>query len=395
MDVLNDTGCAVLNTATGYGIEAEPDALDWRILTAALCGTNVFYGGVLTMHAGGTKIDVTAGRGQIDGVEVSWAASTNTLTPTAADATNPRIDIVTVDSSGTIAIVNGTAAAQACAPALTYNTFGTLARIVLGAFYTIGDGATTFTTAANLVDKRALSRNRPAGSGWCCDDNTWTVTTTGTAGTASASTSTNGALGTSAVFTVSSATDYSRRYRKGTRLRWYESGSEKFGTVKSVSFSASTTTVTLFANSTHQMTIGAIDTGAVFYSHEVAPEGYPTWWTFNASYGGMSSTGYNTAFYRFAVVGNQIFVHHVSGGDFTSNATTKTVDAPATCLTLTGNPGSPMHFATKDNGTILTTPGYARIVTNTATIDMFKDQSAAAWTNSGAWRGDFHFWYEF
>lgn len=76
--------------------------------------------------------------------------------PSDADATNPRIDLICCNSSGTVSVLAGTAAAVPCLPAITVDGSGFLTLAVLGAVY-IPANATTL-AAANIIDKRVLLR---------------------------------------------------------------------------------------------------------------------------------------------------------------------------------------------------------------------------------------------
>lgn len=74
----------------------------------------------LLVEANGTPdmaVDVSAGVVRQGGVTKYVALSAN-LALTAADATNPRIDLIVVNSSGVVAKVDGTAAASPVAPDL-------------------------------------------------------------------------------------------------------------------------------------------------------------------------------------------------------------------------------------------------------------------------------------
>lgn len=90
----------------------------------ATAGDAVVSGAVVDegTNAADMAIRVTAGvlRKQSDGSEVTIAAATPSVT--AADATNPRIDNVVTNLSGTVSIVAGTPAATPAAPAVAAGT---------------------------------------------------------------------------------------------------------------------------------------------------------------------------------------------------------------------------------------------------------------------------------
>lgn len=126
--------------------QAEPDSVDFDIVTAGHAMTGVISGCACTPNASGSTlvVAVAAGTVVIGGVAVTVTAGT--ATPGAASGTNPRFDLVTVDLVGAIAIVAGTAAATPVFPAVPSN------RVALCAVL-IPTSATSI-TAGNIVDKR-------------------------------------------------------------------------------------------------------------------------------------------------------------------------------------------------------------------------------------------------
>lgn len=78
----------------------------------------VLAGGSVTASAvPDLNLDVSLGVIEIGGVRASFAATQVTIA--AADATNPRYDLVTVDSSGAVSVVAGTPAADPKIPTTT------------------------------------------------------------------------------------------------------------------------------------------------------------------------------------------------------------------------------------------------------------------------------------
>ena len=85
--------------------------IDYNSLHQVLQATGWLTGWVTTGNAGTLSVDVAAGRGTAEGVLKETGSSTNVVL-TAADATNPRKDIIVYDTSaGALAKVDGTAAA--------------------------------------------------------------------------------------------------------------------------------------------------------------------------------------------------------------------------------------------------------------------------------------------
>lgn len=128
----------------GNANQAEPDSIDFAILAAALQGSAVVAGCVPSDGASGLQVDVAVGAVIVDGTPV--VVDSGTVTPGTADGTNPRFDLVTVNSSGTLSVTAGTAAANPVFPSIPSNS------VVLAAVY-IAAGATTLATA-DIVDKR-------------------------------------------------------------------------------------------------------------------------------------------------------------------------------------------------------------------------------------------------
>jgi hypothetical protein len=89
--------------------QAAPDATDIAALAAAPALTGVISGCGVTANGSTLVLTVAAGTARAAGRLVTVAGGTVTIT--TADATNPRRDIVTVNTSGTLAITAGTPAA--------------------------------------------------------------------------------------------------------------------------------------------------------------------------------------------------------------------------------------------------------------------------------------------
>lgn len=202
-------------------------------------------------------------------------------------------------------------------------------------------------------------------------------------------------------FTISSATDFTSRYQKGTRLKWVDSGGTKYGVVASSSFASSTTTVNLIPTSDFVMASSPA-TGSRWYSHQMRPQGFP--YTFNCT---TTHTGFSAdpAYYaKWDVEGNKITFHYRCTANGTSNSTAYTVTAP---VAATSSPATYFDGATclltVDNSTILTTvlaggpkgPGRATITSGVSTVTIYSDMGLGGWTASGGKRVIFTMTYEF
>ena len=136
------------NGAAAYPLQAAPDAVDIDILVAALNGNGVISGCAVTTSS---LLTVSVAVGTIEVNSAQVAVASGTVTCGTADATNPRIDLVAVDNSGTKSIVAGTAATIALMPAIPANS------VILAAIY-IPALLTTIVTG-DITDKRCLLGN--------------------------------------------------------------------------------------------------------------------------------------------------------------------------------------------------------------------------------------------
>ncbi len=128
--------------------QAEPDKVDIDILVAGLAGNGVVSGCGVTAQ-GSPDMTVAVAAGTIRNTDGTIATVTSgNVTIGAADATNPRFDLITVGNTGTKASSAGTAAANPIFPAIPANS------VVLAAVYV----PATDTTIANnqIVDKRVI-----------------------------------------------------------------------------------------------------------------------------------------------------------------------------------------------------------------------------------------------
>ncbi len=93
----------------GIEQQARPDEGDWKNLAGAAAGVIVTNGCAVTATGSGLQIAVASGTCRPGGKPV--AVTAGNVTADAADGTNPRIDLVVVDTNGTKSILKGTAVA--------------------------------------------------------------------------------------------------------------------------------------------------------------------------------------------------------------------------------------------------------------------------------------------
>jgi hypothetical protein len=92
-----------------------------------------------------------------------------------------------------------------------------------------------------------------------------------------------------------SAGNATARFRKGTLLRWAESGVTKYGVVLSSTFGGVNTTINMIPTSDYVMATTP-DVGSQYVSHGLNPEGFPAFFNYTPSYtgtGGGTFTGGN------------------------------------------------------------------------------------------------------
>lgn len=90
--------------------------------------------------------------------------------------------------------------------------------------------------------------------------------------------------------------------------------------------------------------------------------------------------------YRYKIIGKDVFITNRQTTNGTSNATTWTMTAPFTAMTLTDGLWAAMGGNTVDNGTGSATPGFVTIATASNTINVLKDSLGTAWTNANGKR---------
>ena len=139
-----------------FPAQAEPDSVDIDILANGIAGTGVVSGCAVTAQAApDMTLAVASGSVAVDGAQAAVTAGNVAIG--AADATNPRFDLVVVNGAGAKSVLAGAAAANPAFPSV-----GT-ANVVLAAVYV--PAAATSIAAGSLIDKRTMIRLGGGGSG--------------------------------------------------------------------------------------------------------------------------------------------------------------------------------------------------------------------------------------
>lgn len=127
--------------------QAEVDKVDLDIIIQGIKGEGVVTGCAVTAQ-GSPDMTVAVAAGYVAIGGALAAVSSGNVTIGAADATNPRIDLITVNNSGTKACTAGTAAASPVFPAVPASS------VAIAAVYV---PATDTTIASNqITDKRVF-----------------------------------------------------------------------------------------------------------------------------------------------------------------------------------------------------------------------------------------------
>jgi len=116
------------------------------VLIAGLAGVDCVLSGCAI--TGGADMTPAVAKGAVLSNGVLFAVTAGDVTIPAADATNPRIDLIVVTSAGAKAVRQGTAAAAPKPPARTAND------VVLGAVYVPANDTSIETT--KIVDMRVM-----------------------------------------------------------------------------------------------------------------------------------------------------------------------------------------------------------------------------------------------
>jgi hypothetical protein len=161
----------ILNEADAFHADqSEPDKVDIDILVAGLNGVGVVSGCAVTAQ-GSPDMTCAVASGVTRNADGTTAVvASGNVTITAADATNPRIDLVVVSSAGAKSATAGTAAAQPVMPAIPATS------VVLAAVYV---PATDTTIATNqITDKRVVLPTPPVGAAYRRSSANYTTTST-------------------------------------------------------------------------------------------------------------------------------------------------------------------------------------------------------------------------
>lgn len=139
--------------------QAAPDKVDFDILQAGSVGTGVISGCAVTVS---TLLTLNVASGTVAVLGVPATVTSGTVVIGAADATNPRFDLVVANSSGTKSVTAGTAAASPVFPAVPASS------VCLAAVYV--PALLTTVLSGDITDKRVAIYSMTAFSQTLLDD---------------------------------------------------------------------------------------------------------------------------------------------------------------------------------------------------------------------------------
>lgn len=130
-----------------YSDQAEPDSIDFNILTSGIGGNGIVSGCAVTAQ-GTPDMTVAVGSGTVIISGTATVVTSGNLSIGTASATDPRFDLITVDGSGVKAVLAGTASDNAVFPSPGSDV------VVLASVYVPANAGTI--TLSQIVDKRVF-----------------------------------------------------------------------------------------------------------------------------------------------------------------------------------------------------------------------------------------------
>lgn len=127
--------------------QASPDTGDFTILGQSISGTGVIDGCAVTAN---NNMVPSVAAGHVSNAGSTIAVTAGTVSVTAANATNPRFDLVAVDNTGVKSVIAGTAGTNPVFPTWPATSS------ILAAIYVAP--TVTSIVAADIIDKRAFHR---------------------------------------------------------------------------------------------------------------------------------------------------------------------------------------------------------------------------------------------
>lgn len=334
------TGLAgATNGSRWIGSTASGPPVQTVSATATSCDSSGLTA-VVTCASGGTT-------GMLPGQVVAKTAGSGTLATGTTILSVDSLTQFTLSAAVTGALLGGA----------TLTTYGT---------YSVGDWVTTaigqvwVCTVAGSPGTWILSGNQ---DGWQQENLAWTRVS-------------------DTQFTISSTVNHATVLTKGTKVKWAESGTVKYGVVLSSSFSTPTTTVNLITTTDYVMA-ATPDAASTWYSYQ-SPAGFPTSFAWTPAITGITgAAAINTA--SWSVNNGLCQLSYYFGG--TSNATTFGAVAPIACglPTTTNATATGVACDNASGGNLLsatTVMTAALLGSGSTAMSFLKEPGGAAWTAS-------------
>ena len=314
-------------------------------------------------------------------VRLSEEAATVSIDPN--NSGNSRIDAIIlyidlgvsansdISNVALLSSIEGTPAGSPTAPtdAAIQSEIGASNPFIRIADVTVANGASSILNAS-IADKRINTViGSPRIDGWTPSQYRWVY--------ASASS-----------FTVTGI-DVTSIYRTGTKLRWKQGGSYKYGYVASSSFSTNTT-VNIAVNTDYTIANSVITD--MDYSYESSPQGFPDFFNYTIVFVGFSADPTNNCA-RYKINGRSVILIINSDSDGTSNANNFTISAPITAATVSNAVWRARCGFASDNGSP-TNLAVAALSSGSATISLSLNNLSTGWTTSNGKRACFTLIYE-
>lgn len=171
--------------------------------------------------------------------------------------------------------------------------------------------------------------------------------------------------------------DVTSQIQIGSRIKFVQSGSTKYGFVKFTSFSTNTL-VYVVTPTVGTVGAGAIDAGSVYVSGDDNPIGFPSKFDWVPGVSGVSST--TLASMEFWISGRMIMMAFDVAG--TSNSVAFSVTSCPVLFPATANVWSGAAAVARDNSVYITGGNFAANP-STRNILLNRDGAATNWTTSG------------
>lgn len=179
-------------------------------------------------------------------------------------------------------------------------------------------------------------------------------------------------------------------FKKGTRIKWNQSGT-RYAVVDRDSTFATDTTVTILPNNDYVIDNAAIT--SVFYSYTDSPLGFPGGFTYTPTPSGHSG---GTIILRYEVVGKssiEFSVYYASSGS--GSASNYSLTLPATAAAVSSFNWTGNISRAVNSGSTSTTNDYFEIPNGSNVATLFKNDNSNGWTGSGNRSAQFQGFFEF